>query len=95
MQDEGDYLETGQINQQDRKCMSYKARFSLHRGLKYAAFVQQMQWKRIDRNKKMCEGGLERRKREEWFEAFGILIRKGSKAPRESQVVSEKSATSE
>jgi hypothetical protein len=54
-----------------------------------------MQWKRIDRNKKMCEGGLERRKRDEWFEAFGILIRKGSKAPRESQGVSEKSATSE
>lgn len=43
----------------------------------------------------MCEGGLERRKRDEWFEAFGILIRKGSKAPRESQVVCEKSATNE
>jgi hypothetical protein len=37
-----------------------------------------MHWKRIERIKKICEGGLERRKRKKMkgFEASGILIRK-------------------
>lgn len=50
--------------------------------------------KGLERSRK-CVEEVWKEEKMKWFEAFGILIRKGSSAPWESQVVCEKSATSE